>query len=42
MYTFSCDDCIHFVNGECADGREKVEDYEDAYDCMGFEDKEPV
>lgn len=39
---FSCEDCEHFIDGKCEFGYELVESHEDAWDCIGFEDKHPL
>ena len=38
---FTCEDCVHYHDGECVFGIE-LEECEDAYDCTKFEDKEPI
>ena len=39
---FHCDSCVHYKDGECDLGFELIEDHEDAYDCINFEDASPV
>ena len=38
-YIFSCEDCVNLENGECKKGLEMLET-QDAYDCVGFTEKE--
>ena len=34
---FECSDCTHYTDGKCDNGY-PVDEYEDAYDCVGFSD----
>ena len=41
MYCFSCEQCKHFNSKSCDCGYE-LNVYDDMYDCMGFEDTDPL
>lgn len=41
MYIFTCDNCTHKKDGKCEEGYE-LDEYQDAYDCIGFDDKDPL
>ena len=34
---FDCSDCVHYTDGKCGIGY-PIDEYEDMYDCQGFED----